>query len=946
VPAGQNAYNSLWQVRTDAWSALEECTAQLALAGAQQRPVEQLTDTVAEVLAVLAPIERFWAFPGMRAFFKMRRLFTTGKYDRCAAIVARINRALATDSYQGSQSWDADAEDDAYDHEARSADQGRPQRPYFEVLVVEDMTEDQERALREEFRRWRRPDDQFLYEIVVVPSFDDAVMAARLNFKLQACVVRRRFTHQSRHDYSSLAPFVSLGECEDLMDRSPHERAQVLARSLARIRPELDLYLMTEIAVEDLAGRLSHHFRRIFHTREGSLELHLSILDGIAARYRAPFFSALRSYSHRPTGVFHALPVSHGKSIVNSHWIRDMLDFYGLEIFLAETSATCGGLDSLLEPTGPLREAQQLAASTFGSRQTYFVTNGTSTANKIVVQALVQPGDIVLVDRNCHQSHHYGLMLAGAMVTYLEAYRLNQYSMYGAVPITEIKSQLLALRRAAKLDRVKMLLLTNCTFDGIVYDVQRVMQECLAIKPDLIFLWDEAWFAFARFHPVYRPRTAMRAARTLADLLRQPDYQTSHDAQTEAIGAIDAADDQMLLKRRLLPDPARARVRVYSTQSTHKTLTSLRQGSMIHVWDQDFSQKVEETFHEAYMTHTSTSPNYQILASLDLGRRQGALEGFELVQKQIENAMRLRDAVDHHPLLSRYMHCLTTADLIPAEYRPSGIDQPLRSGLPNMLQAWDADEFVLDPSRITIYIGNTGIEGDSFKRSHLMDRYGVQINKTSRNTVLFMTTIGTTRSSVAYLIEVLVTMARELETQLADMSPAERAAHERAVLRLTAPSTPLPDFSGFHPSFTDGRGLPTREGDVRRAFYLSYNDSYCEYLSPDEVEQRVEAGEQVVSTTYVTPYPPGFPVLVPGQVFSPQILAFMRSLDTPEVHGYRADLGYRVYVDKALEIAATNRPAPPPDPPAPEAAASAAAADAGPDAPEGGPEGGPEHVHR
>jgi arginine decarboxylase len=118
----------------------------------------------------------------------------------------------------------------------------------------------------------------------------------------------------------------------------------------------------------------------------------------------------------------------------------------------------------------------------------------------------------------------------------------------------------------------------------------------------------------------------------------------------------------------------------------------------------------------------------------------------------------------------------------------------------------------------------------------------------------------------------------------------------------------------------------------------AYNDSYCEYLSPDEVGQRVEAGEQVVSTTYVTPYPPGFPVLVPGQVFSPQILAFMRSLDTPEVHGYRADLGYRVYVDKPLEIAATTRPAPPPDPPAP----GAAAPDAVPDA----PQGESDHVHR
>ena len=172
----------------------------------------------------------------------------------------------------------------------------------------------------------------------------------------------------------------------------------------------------------------------------------------------------------------------------------------GWTVFLAETSATCGGLDSLLEPTGPLRDAQELAAKTFGSRQTYFVTNGTSTANKIVEQALIAPGDIVLIDRNCHQSHHYGLLMSGAQVTYLDAYPLNEYSMYGAVPLREIKWQLLALRAAGKLDRVKLLALTNCTFDGIVYDVERVMEECLAIKPDLVFLWDEAWFAFARFH--------------------------------------------------------------------------------------------------------------------------------------------------------------------------------------------------------------------------------------------------------------------------------------------------------------------------------------------------------------------------------------------------------------------------------------------------------------
>jgi arginine decarboxylase len=517
----------------------------------------------------------------------------------------------------------------------------------------------------------------------------------------------------------------------------------------------------------------------------------------------------------------------------------------------------------------------------------------------------VQPGDIVLVDRNCHQSHHYGLMLSGAHVIYLDAYPLNEFSMYGAVPLRQIKAQLLALRRAGKLDRVKMLMLTNCTFDGVVYDVQRVMEECLAIKPDLVFLWDEAWFAFARFHPIYRPRTGMQSASTLLETLRDPAYRAEYEVHVDDMH--NATDDE-LLNMRLIPDPARARVRVYATQSTHKTLTSLRQGSMIHVFDQDFGQKVEENFHEAYMAHTSTSPNYQILASLDLGRRQAALEGFELVQKQVEYAMRLRDAVDNHPLLRKYMRCLTTADIIPVAYRPSGIGQPLRSGLNNMETVWANDEFVMDPCRVTIYIGATGIDGDTFKRIHLMDQHGVQINKTSRNSVLFMTNIGTTRSSVAYLIEVLVKIARELEEKHSEMSLNERALHEMAVLRLTNAQAPLPDFSSFHPAFRAEDGSDTPEGDVRRAFFLAYDDSLCEYLLPEQIREKLESGKSVVSATFVTPYPPGFPVLVPGQTFSRQILDYMGSLDTSEVHGLRPDRGYRVYIDKALEIAQTARP--------------------------------------
>lgn len=429
-----HAYNSVWQLRGDSWCRLEEAADRLT----RSTTTGELKDTYVEIchdlLTRLTPLEPYWAYPGTPQFARVQRLFAAGHHDKFARAVARINRALTTESYRSGDVENAGLDDtDMFPADPRTLEHHPvkgSEQPYFEVLVVEAMTEAQERALRKEVRSWRRPDDEFVYELVVVSSGDEALIAARLNPNLQAVVIRRRFSHQSTRDLTSLAEFVDTEVSRELDDhKSPDERAQILATSLAALRPELDLYLMTEIEVEEIAGRLGPHFRRVFHAREGVLELHLSILHGVASRYRTPFFSALKQYSHRPTGVFHALPISQGKSIVNSHWIKDMVGFYGLDVFMAETSATCGGLDSLLEPTGPLRDAQELAAHTYGSRRTFFVTNGTSTANKIVTQSLVAPGDIVLLDRNCHQSHHYGMMLAGANVVYLEAYPLGDYTM-------------------------------------------------------------------------------------------------------------------------------------------------------------------------------------------------------------------------------------------------------------------------------------------------------------------------------------------------------------------------------------------------------------------------------------------------------------------------------------------------------------------------------------
>src|SRR4029078_10347839 len=159
--------------------------------------------------------------------------------------------------------------------------------------------------------------------------------------------------------------------------------------------PELDIYIGSNGRVEARAGDPSADVaRRIFYSVEDLLELHLAILEGVQDRYETPFFDNLKKYAHRPIGTFHALPIARGKSVFKSDWIRDMGEFYGINLFLAESSATTGGLDSMLEPTGNIKKAQEKAARAFGADHCFFVTNGTATSNKMAVQALLDTADV------------------------------------------------------------------------------------------------------------------------------------------------------------------------------------------------------------------------------------------------------------------------------------------------------------------------------------------------------------------------------------------------------------------------------------------------------------------------------------------------------------------------------------------------------------------------
>jgi arginine decarboxylase len=851
-------------------------------------------------LAEMMATEEFHAYPGPGLMTSLRDHAAENDAQATASLARRITRALLTRSFrQNAGDWEAEEDGESITTDVLPPALGRSdaRRPYFEVLIVTGAPASRWRALAAEWRRLRRPLDAFVYEPVFVGSFEDAFCATLLNPDLAAVVIHEGFSFRSRHDAPVLR---TLAEDAD-QPESAEVSALRLAQVLKRVRPELDLYLVSNGAVEEIAGSpKANALRRVFYAVEELLELHLSILEGVRDRYETPFFDNLKKYAQRPIGTFHALPIARGKSIFRSDWIRDMGEFYGPTLFLAESSATTGGLDSLLEPTGNIKKAQELAARAFGADHVFFVTNGTSTSNKMAVQALLGPGDIVIVDRNCHKSHHYGMVLGGAQPLYVEAFPMTEYSMYGAVPLRTIKQALLNLKAEGRLHRAKMVDLTNCTFDGHIYNTRRVMEECLAIKPDLIFLWDEAWFGFARFSPFLRPRTAMGAANDIETWLNDPKSVAEYEKQRAELG--ENPSDDTLLDARLIPDPGKVKLRVYQTNSTHKSMSALRQGSMLFVKDVEF-RSVEAQFREAVFTHASTSPNQQLIAGLDVARRQMELEGYGLVHNAIEVALAIRQAVAEHPLISKYFQVLGADKMVPAEYRQSGFTDYLdpKTNWAVARRSLQEDEFCLDPTRMTLVCGTAGYDGTQFK-GLLANNYNIQLNKTSRNSVLLQSNINNTRSDVAHLIRVLLEISNEIDQRLAQGGPNVQQAFEARVKSLMTDVPDLPNFSHFHDAFRKDAGRRTNEGDIRGGFYAAYDAEGCEYirLADSEIDRRLKEGPDLVSANFVIPYPPGFPIMVPGQVVTRETIDFMRKLDVKEIHGYNAAQGLKLVRADAL----------------------------------------------
>jgi len=204
-------------------------------------------------------------------------------------------------------------------------------------------------------------------------------------------------------------------------------------------------------------------------------------------------------------------------------------------------------------------------------------------------------------------------------------------------------------------------------------------------------------------------------------------------------------------------------------------------------------------------------------------------------------------------------------------------------------------EFYLYPTRMTLVCGSAGFDGTQFK-GILANQYNIQLNKTSRNSVLLQSNINNTRSDIAHLVRVLVEISRKIEDGLRDGGEEAKTAFAARVKSLMEDVPELPNFSRFHDAFRQDAGGRTREGDMRTAFYGAYVEAECEYLPlfSAEVDKRLQEGPELVSANFVIPYPPGFPIIVPGQVLTRDTVDFMRKLDVKEIHGYEAAKGLKL----------------------------------------------------
>ena len=567
-------------------------------------------------------------------------------------------------------------------------------------------------------------------------------------------------------------------------------------------------------------------------------------LDSLAP----PFFRALTHYAADSSYSWHCPGHSGGVAFLKSPVGQMFHQFFGENLLRADVCNAVDELGALLDHTGPVAASERNAARIFNADHLFFVTNGTSTSNKIVWHSTVAPGDVVVVDRNCHKSILHAITMTGAVPVFLTPTR-NHYGIIGPIPLEEFQIETIRKKIEAnpfvrgKNKKPRILTITQSTYDGISYNVETLKQMLDGHIDTLHF--DEAWLPHAAFHDFYGDYHAIGYER--------PRCKTSM---------------------------------IFSTQSTHKLLAGLSQASQILVQDSEDRKLDRDVFNEAFLMHTSTSPQYAIIASCDVAAAMmEAPGGTALVEESILEAIDFRRAM-------RKVDAEFGADWW---FKVWGPDYLAEEGIGTredwMLQSGDrwhgfgniAPGFnMLDPIKATVITPGLGVDGDFSEPgipaaivTKYLSEHGVIVEKTGLYSFFIMFTIGITKGRW----NTLVTELQQFKDDYDGNQPLWRV---------------LPEFVAKHPRYerVGLRDLCTqiheiyRRNDVARLTTEMYLSNMEPAMRPADAFARmahreiervpVDQLEGRVTAVLLTPYPPGIPLLIPGERFNATIVRYLQ----------------------------------------------------------------------
>ena len=582
-----------------------------------------------------------------------------------------------------------------------------------------------------------------------------------------------------------------------------------------------------------------------------------SYLEGV----QPPFFKALLDYAEDGSYSWHCPGHSGGVAFLKSPVGQMFHQFFGENMLRADVCNAVEELGQLLDHDGAIGESERNAARIFNADHCFFVTNGTSTSNKIVWHHTVAPGDVVVVDRNCHKSVLHSIIMTGAVPVFLKPTR-NHFGIIGPIPQSEfepaaieakIKANPLLKGKASSTLKPKVLTLTQSTYDGVLYNTETIKNMLDGYIPNLHF--DEAWLPHAAFHPFYGTYHAMG-------------------------------------KKRIRPKEAM----VYSTQSVHKLLAGISQASHVLVQDSQTHHLDRHLFNEAYLMHTSTSPQYSIIASCDVAAAMMEPPGgTALVEESIAEALDFRRAmrkVDAEYGKDWWFKVwgpenlvedgIGRADnwIIKAEKkgRKKKNEDPNWHGFGDLADGFN----MLDPIKATIVTPGLNLDGKFDKAgipasivTKFLAEHGVIVEKTGLYSFFIMFTIGITKGRWNSLLTALQQFKDDYDRnqpmwRILPEFCQKYARYERMGLRDLCHH-----IHSLYSKF-DIAKLTTEMylSDLKPAMkpsdaYSQIAHRYTERVPIDELEGRI-------TTSLVTPYPPGIPLLIPGEVFNKKIIDYLK----------------------------------------------------------------------